>query len=284
MNQVQPTTTQYQGASGEDPTSPPWATGNYVGPYWSDGKFQESVEFGDAPALHELDALARLHDTAYARYKDDKHRAAADLIFAQEAEKLKRKYGNKWAEDPKVAAAFVQYGNHIKRAATRVGSNVTTGFKFGGLLGALGGLVYSGAQNIHQAHQMTNGTYLKQELADIGELYASDPKKLPANAVSKTKKKTLLDSVKDLVISRPKVAPAPQVPVDHSDWATKQAARFRKFNALRDAAEASVGKPIVRKRKKKKKNYASALPDFHKKNLRKEQQTKKLKRISVRPA
>lgn len=265
-----------------------------MGPYWSDGKLQESVEFGSAPALHELDALARLHDTAYARYKDDKHRTAADMIFAQEAEKLKQKYGTKWAENPHVAAALVQYGNHAKRAATRIGTNVGEGFKIAGPIGAIGGLVYSGLQNISQANQMVKGTYLQQERDDIKKLYATDPwlktsDKIPGSSVKTSELvkggKALLEKMKKLVQPKTKVAPQPVAPpATHPEWAANQAARFRKYNALRDAAEASVGKPIVRKRKKKKKNYASALPDFYKKNLRKEKQTKILKRISVRPA
>lgn len=179
MNQVQPTTMNYLGKEGEDPSTPFWTSGKYVGPYWSNGKLQESVEFGDETPSHELDALARLHDTAYARYKDEKHRAAADLLFAEQAEKLKSKYGPKWADDPKIASRLVQYGNHAVRAATRVGGNVSTGFKLGGPIGALGGLLYSGVQNIVQSHQMLKGTYLSKEKDDIRRLFASDPKTIP---------------------------------------------------------------------------------------------------------
>jgi hypothetical protein len=59
METPTPTTTKYLGKEGEDPTAPFWASGNYIGPYWSDGKLQESVEWGDRPVLNELDEIAR---------------------------------------------------------------------------------------------------------------------------------------------------------------------------------------------------------------------------------
>ena len=80
----------YQGTPGEDPTSLPWTHGNYVGPYWSDGKLQSSVEWGTANPIDELDNLARQHDAAYAHWTDRAHREAADKLFADEAQKLKK--------------------------------------------------------------------------------------------------------------------------------------------------------------------------------------------------
>jgi len=301
MNQDHTTSTQYLGSPGEDPSTPFWGSGNYVGPHWSNGKLQESVAFGDAPAMHELDALARLHDTAYATYKDDKHLAAADLIFAEEAEKLKKKYGPKWAENPQVAAALVRYGNHTKRAATRIGANVSSGFKLGGAFGALGGLLYSGVQNIRQSNQMINGTYLKTQKDDIRRLYARDPhvdahgtqgktavvssktpEKVASNAradvlaLGKTGKQ-LLQKMKNLV-TQPKVHPTvEEKKPTHPDWAAKQAQRFQNYQALKDAAQASVGKP---RKQKSKKHFNSVLPDSYKRKRK----NSKLKKLLVRTA
>ena len=126
--------------------------GNYIGPYWSDGKWQESVAWGSSDPKDELDYLARLHDTAYATYKDEKHREAADLIFNEKAQALAKKF-------PSLAGNLVQYGNYTERALKRTAGNVASGFKLGGPIGALGGLVYTGVQNIVNSNKMLSGTY-----------------------------------------------------------------------------------------------------------------------------
>ncbi len=136
-------------------------TGNYTGPYWSNGKVQESVEWGDTDPQSELDYLSRQHDSAYAKFKDDKHRSAADLIYNREAQKLKEKF-------PSLAGNIVLYGNHIKRKGLETLSNARHG---------LPGLVYTAAGNIIDSYKMINGTYLKKELADVNEYFKTDPHK-----------------------------------------------------------------------------------------------------------
>ncbi len=54
---------------------------NYIGPYWSDGQFQSSVAYGRLRPRNRIDYAARYHDTAYALYKDKRHRRAADKVF-----------------------------------------------------------------------------------------------------------------------------------------------------------------------------------------------------------
>ena len=144
-------------------------SGNYTGPYWSDGKFQESVAFGEADPKSELDALARLHDTAYAVYKDRAHREAADEIFNTEAKKLVGKF-------PHLAGDLVLYGNYAHRQAKQLVSD-TTALPFLGMPGALLGAVKFAGTNFINANKMINGTYLKKEKADVEALYARDPKR-----------------------------------------------------------------------------------------------------------
>jgi hypothetical protein len=169
MNTPLPQPTKYQGAEGEDPTSPFWASGNYVGPYWSDGNLQESVEWGDRAPLNALDELARKHDAVYAHYKDEKHREAADMLFAEEAKKLKQKYGSKWAEDPQIAARFVEYGNHTMRQVKNLVKIGTLG------PAALPWLIYQQASNMIDNHKRMKGTYLTKEMGDIRKFYETDP-------------------------------------------------------------------------------------------------------------
>ncbi len=56
---------------------------NYTGPYISNGRFQPSVEFGDADPLDFTDFNSRLHDSAFAHFEDARHRTAADWIYSQ---------------------------------------------------------------------------------------------------------------------------------------------------------------------------------------------------------
>ncbi len=55
----------------------------YTGPYWSDGKIQSSVEFGESFTPTYLAYNSRLHDSAFAHFQDDRHRTAADWIYRQ---------------------------------------------------------------------------------------------------------------------------------------------------------------------------------------------------------
>jgi len=66
----------------------PYYSENYTGPWLSDGKIQESVANGKSKPKSKLDALSRKHDTAYAVYKDRKHRYQADLAFQRGTEQI----------------------------------------------------------------------------------------------------------------------------------------------------------------------------------------------------
>lgn len=171
MNTPQPTTTKYLGQEGEDPTAPPWGSGNYVGPYWSNGKVQSSVEWGDKEPLNELDALARQHDAAYAHFKDEKHREAADAIFAAEARKLKTKYGSKLADNPQFAAMMVEYGNHTTRQIKKLASS---GMFVPGL--APFAVLKYGIDHVKEFTARIKGTHLKNETLDVRKFYESDTK------------------------------------------------------------------------------------------------------------
>lgn len=144
--------------------------GNYIGPYWSNGKVQSSVRYGGKKPINQLDALARIHDTVYAQYKDRKHREAADLWFAAEAYKLKEKF-------PDLAADIVVYGNFLQRQASETYESVSAGASAGGLFGAALGLVYQVAKNVVTMQQRLNGTYLKSEMADVLKVIENDPYK-----------------------------------------------------------------------------------------------------------
>lgn len=149
---------------------------NYIGPYWSDGKWQESVEFGDANPMSQVDAASRLHDSAYAHYKDEKHRIAADQIYSETLKKLKEKYSG--------LADVPLYGNYTKNRVKEFGSNFAEGFKVGGLAGGLGSLVYTGVKGIVRLNDLiTNGAKYRQEVLDY---YDTDPKKI--QTVTKTNK------------------------------------------------------------------------------------------------
>jgi hypothetical protein len=184
METPTPTTTKYLGKEGEDPTAPFWASGNYIGPYWSDGKLQESVEWGDRPVLNELDEIARKHDAAYAHFKDERHREAADMLFAEEAKKLKQKYGSKWADDPQMAARLVEYGNHTLRQVKDLAKIGTLG------PAALPLLIYKQANNMIDNYKRMTGSYLKKELGDVKVFYTSDPRKLNPNATESPEKRS----------------------------------------------------------------------------------------------
>lgn len=138
-------------------------SGNYTGPYWSDGKFQTSVEFGSTDPQSELDKLSRLHDSAYARYVDRNHREAADEIYARDAKVLAGKF-------PELAGNIVQYGNYASRQAKQLASDVGYGFN-------LPGALKFAATNVYNANKMLNGTYLSKEKRDIEEYYNTDPRK-----------------------------------------------------------------------------------------------------------
>ncbi len=131
--------------------------GNYTGPYWSDGKIQESVPFGKSRPTSRLDALSRYHDTSYALYDDFGRRTAADSIYNERARKLPGNF-------PKVAGGLVQYGNFTYRSL----KNLSKYFTYG-----LPGLVYGAVQNMYNLNDyMLNEEKYKKQQKD---LYASDP-------------------------------------------------------------------------------------------------------------
>lgn len=252
MNTPLPTETKYQGYEGEDPTTPAWASGNYVGPYWSDGKLQESVEWGEKPALHALDELARQHDAAYAHYKDAKHREAADMIFAEEAKKLKQKYGSKWADDPQIAARFVEYGNHTIRQLEKLAKIGTLG------PAALPWLIYHGVSNMIDNHKRIKGTYLTKEMGEIRKLYETDPqrqkvidtvstgksKKQPGwseptvDLVPGNSKESAGEASRSVKFASPQQGPKSNL-IQNAMSKRRQRRRFANYRALHDAALAS---------------------------------------------
>lgn len=273
---------EYLGEEGEDPSVPFYASGNYVGQNWSDGKNQSSVAFGDAPVLNELDELAYYHDTAYAMYHDDAHRRAADELFYEEAMKLKQKYGSKWAEDPQIAARLVLYGNYAKQQISDTARNA----KFGML-----GLVYQGGKNILEMNKRLNGTYLKTEKNDLQKLYKSkEPNRIAVKPLNPPKKQNFTgvqkamtnvkntiaagnDYLSKLTRSKVKVQPEPvETKEQRSDrLRTSQAQRVQNFNSMHSAALAQQGahqvyhKPklnlnAAKPKKKNKKKRTSILP------------------------
>jgi hypothetical protein len=157
-------------------------SGNYTGPYWSDGRLQESVEFGSSDPQSELDKLSRLHDTAYAHYTDRQHREAADEIYERDAKVLAGKF-------PELAGKLVLHGNYAARQRAQLNSDFAT-------LGPLGLLKFAGT-NMWNANKMIKGTYLKNEKADIERLYGTDPRKGQAAVTfnGKSKKNSLSDAV-----------------------------------------------------------------------------------------
>lgn len=135
--------------------------GNYTGPNWSNGIWQESVEFGDTDPKSELDALSRLHDSAYAKYKDNAHREAADMIYEKEAKALVGRF-------PHLAGDLVLHGNRTWGQAKDA--------LFYSQLG-LPGLIYFAGKNMWNANKMIHGTYLQKEQKEILDYFKTDPKK-----------------------------------------------------------------------------------------------------------
>lgn len=145
-------------------------TGEYTGPYWSNGQIQESVEWGDKDPKSQLDWLSRQHDSAYAHFKDSKHREAADLLYMREAKKLAGRF-------PELAGNLVGYGNYTGRQIAKLGQDVALSTKFTG--NPLLGVVKYGIDGVRDSVRRINGTYLKNELSDIDRFYKTDPFQKP---------------------------------------------------------------------------------------------------------
>lgn len=105
----------------------PYFSENYTGPWLSDGKIQESVANGKSKPKSKLDALSRKHDTAYAVYKDRKHRYQADLDFQRGTEEI-------GGFVPRAAGYAVRYLNQFGdgRTLRDTGGNLRGSLKGGG--------------------------------------------------------------------------------------------------------------------------------------------------------
>lgn len=147
----------------------PGALGNYIGPGWSNGEMQESVEWGDKEPQDELDLAAYYHDSAYAKFKDKRHRQAADIQFYEATKHLK-------GDLAKTARNAVVYGNNTKDRLFSISEDVATGAKYGGLAGAVGGLVYNGGKATYEFVRGLHGGYDK-DAKDVRDYYATDPYK-----------------------------------------------------------------------------------------------------------
>ncbi len=170
--------------------------GNYTGPNWSNGLDQESVVFGEAPALDELDELSRLHDTAYAVYKDERHRRAADNLYAREAKRL----GTPLSD---AAGNAVQYGNYTMDQGSKLLSNLKT---YGPL-----GVFKFGFDNFKDQLDMVEGRYLEKETKDVLDLYDLDPWK-KTRVPMKDRKVELRDE--QLISGKKGKAPVSTIPME----------------------------------------------------------------------
>lgn len=130
---------------------------NYTGPYWSDGKIQPSIEFGNSIPTDEVDAESRLHDSAFAHFGDERHRLAADYIYKKRLEKV-----------PGFKSAFVRnipfYGNladssHLSGLLTPFSLLTTVDY-------------FRHVAKVER--EIANGLYDK-EIADVLNYYATDP-------------------------------------------------------------------------------------------------------------
>jgi hypothetical protein len=205
--------------------------GNYTGPYWSNGKVQESVEWGDSAPQSELDRLSRQHDSAYAKFKDDAHREAADMIYNREAQKLKQRF-------PSLAGNLVLHGN---RAARSVGVGT-----FMNPIGALGGLIYTAGGVI--AKSMAGENYLKKELTDVSKYYENEPGKPKPLTISEKTKAPLIRQPREVSIdlngnivrtklaSSNKVVPDPEKSTRAAELVAKQAKKFENYVQLEKEA------------------------------------------------
>nr|UHS71989.1 MAG: hypothetical protein 2 [Luteoviridae sp.] len=277
----------YQGTPGEDPTSLPWTHGNYVGPYWSDGKLQSSVEWGTANPVDELDNLARQHDAAYAHWSDRAHREAADKLFADEAQKLKKKYGSSFASDPRVAAHAVRYGNYAHRQVSQLSDDFA---HYGPL-----GVIKFGLNNLWNANKMLQGTYLKKERDDVSKFYAEalERDRYNTRGVSTAGRQSYGSGTPELKTSSSKVirpvepvvpktranvrvpvasnitaSAAPPNPGPEASllWPSKQAKKFKEWAELYSAALASTQNRVTPVTyRKEKKNLDKAKPKKYRK-------------------
>ncbi len=139
---------------------------NYTGPYRSDGKWQESVAFGASLPQDAVDRASRLHDSAYANFKDENHRIAADILYQE-------MLGQEDTLKARTFRGIPVYGNYLKNRAAEYGEGFATGLKLGGLPGALGGVVLTGARNIYRNFDLINN--LDKYKREVSDYYKTDP-------------------------------------------------------------------------------------------------------------
>lgn len=212
--------------------------GNYTGPYWSNGKVQSSVEWGDETPQNALDALSRQHDSAYKRFPDEAHRMAADKIYNEEAQKLKQKF-------PSLAGNLVLYGNYAQRSASKTASNAANGFKLFGLPGLLGGLIYTAAGNMVTANKMLDGKYLNTELKDVRDYYSTDPLKKNFEGIGRPKgfNEPTKGSIDVSKVALPKGGPTIK-DVKNAELIVKQAKKLENYSNLEKQAQKSTENEI----------------------------------------
>jgi len=133
------------------------------------------VLWGEKAPVDEFDNLARQHDAAYAMWKDERHRMAADIIFAQEANKLDKKYGTSYASDPKFAANAVLYGNYAMRQAKDIGpAFAPTGMNVAGLILHEGKYIYNMQKMLDEQAKSGGKNYMREQ-EDVREFYKNAP-------------------------------------------------------------------------------------------------------------
>jgi len=140
---------------------------NYTGPGWSNGKQQESVEFGDLPPLSYGDSQSRLHDSAYAHFGDKWHREAADAIYRDRLKDESGAYG--------YIGHAPLYGNYAQAQAKNLMQNVYTGVKLAGPVGAFFGALAHEAQYLFDQNHRLGG--LAKERKEVLDYYGTDPLK-----------------------------------------------------------------------------------------------------------
>jgi len=124
---------------------------NYTGPYVSNGKFQKSVAFGDQAPVDALDSASRLHDSVYALYGPGNERRAADSLYKQRTDQLDGVL-------PALAGTAVVYGNAGMHSLGNLTSAAVSGFRYAGLPGLLGGIVYGGVKNMSELYSYVTHT------------------------------------------------------------------------------------------------------------------------------
>ncbi len=166
---------------------------NYTGPYISDGKFQSSVQFGNAPAINSLDLHSRYHDTAYAKWPSSRlHRMAADNIYYDAVRKH-------LSLPSKVAAGAVRYVNQIANFYSDINVNSDDYQR-----------AYQEVINLYSMDPWIGGGGVNENMADdIGMIIASadedkGPKKTTIKNFSAEAKK-YEDRSKAMVVSSPQM-------------------------------------------------------------------------------